>query len=228
MEKSKFTRLFFVIAALFVSCLIVSNIIAVKLVSIFGMVLPAAVVIFPITYLFGDVLTEVYGYRMTRFVIWVGFAANLFVVFAIWIAQILPPAGFWKGQQAYVQILGQTPRILGGSFLAYLTGEFLNSLVLSRLKLLTKGRFLWTRTIGSTLVGQLADSAIFISIAFVGTIPSGALVQLIVTQWLFKVAYETVATPLTYAIVGFLKRRDQIDSYDYDVKLNPLRVFDTQ
>ena len=228
MEKSKFTRLFFVIAALFVSCLIVSNIIAVKLVSIFGMVLPAAVVIFPITYLFGDVLTEVYGYRMTRFVIWVGFAANLFVVFAIWIAQILPPAGFWKGQQAYVQILGQTPRILGGSFLAYLTGEFLNSLVLSRLKLLTKGRFLWTRTIGSTLVGQLADSVIFISIAFVGTIPSGALVQLIVTQWLFKVAYETVATPLTYAIVGFLKRRDQIDSYDYDVKLNPLRVFDTQ
>lgn len=226
MERSRFTRLFFIIATLFIACLVVSNIIAVKLVDIFGMILPAAVVIFPITYIFGDVLTEVYGFRMARFVIWVGFLANLVVVAAIALAQILPPAGFWKGQGAYVQILGQTPRLLAGSFLAYLVGEFLNSMVLSRMKLLTKGRYLWTRTIGSTAVGQLFDSTIFITVAFVGTIPGQAVVRLVITQWLFKVAYEVLATPLTYAIVGALKRRDRIDSYDYDVNVNPLRVFD--
>lgn len=227
MDRSRFTPLFFIITASFVSCLIAANIIAVKLVSIFTLVLPAAVVIFPITYIFGDVLTEVYGYRMARLVIWIGFAANLVVVGAIWIAEILPPAPFWKEQSAYVAVLGQTPRILAGSFLAYLAGEFLNSMVLSRLKLATRGRYLWTRTIGSTLVGQAADSTIFITIAFVATIPGSALLRLILTQWLFKVVYEVAVTPLTYLIVGALKRHEHIDTYDYDTNLNPLRVFDT-
>jgi len=215
------------VSTIFIACLVSANIIAVKLVSIAGLVLPAAVVIFPITYIFGDILTEVYGYQRARLVIWTGFFANLVVVGAIALAQVLPAASFWKGQAAYVQILGQTPRILAGSFAAYLVGEFLNSMVLSRLKLATKGRFLWTRTIGSTLVGQAADSSIFITIAFLGTVPHGALLTLIATQWIFKVAYEIAATPLTYLIVGFLKRRERIDTYDYQVNLNPFRVFDT-
>jgi len=226
-EPGRITPLLFAVSAVFIAFLIAANIIAVKLVSIAGLILPAAVVIFPITYIFGDVLTEVYGFKRARLVIWVGFLANLVVVGAIALAQVLPAASFWKGQAAYVQILGQTPRILAGSFAAYLVGEFLNSMVLSRLKLATKGRFLWTRTIGSTLVGQAADSSIFITIAFAGTIPHGALLSLIVTQWLFKVAYEIAATPLTYLIVGYLKRRERIDTYDYQVSLNPFRVFDT-
>ena len=226
-EPGRVTPLLFAVSAVFIAFLIAANIIAVKLVSIAGLILPAAVVIFPVTYIFGDVLTEVYGFKRARLVIWVGFLANLVVVGAIALAQVLPAASFWKGQAAYVQILGQTPRILAGSFAAYLVGEFLNSMVLSRLKLATKGRFLWTRTIGSTLVGQAADSSIFITIAFAGTIPHGALLSLIVTQWLFKVAYEIAATPLTYLIVGYLKRRERIDTYDYQVSLNPFRVFDT-
>lgn len=224
-ERSRITPSLFVLATIFIACLIAANIIAVKLVTIAGLVLPAAIIIFPITYIFGDVLTEVYGFKAARLVIWLGFFANLIVVGAIWLAQLIPAASFWKGQEAYVTILGQTPRILAGSFLAYLVGEFLNSIVLSRLKLATKGRWLWTRTIGSTIVGQAADSSIFITIAFAGVIPSGALLQLIVTQWLFKVAYETVVTPLTYLIVGYLKRREQIDAYDYEVALNPFRLF---
>ncbi len=227
-EPGRITPLLFAVSTLFIACLIAANLIAVKLVSIAGLVLPAAVVIFPITYIFGDILTEVYGFKRARLVIWTGFAANLVVVAAIALAQALPPASFWKGQAAYVEILGQTPRILAGSFAAYLVGEFLNSMVLSRLKLATKGRFLWTRTIGSTLVGQAADSAIFITIAFAGTIPHGELLALIATQWLFKVAYEIAATPLTYLIVGFLKRRERIDTYDYAVSLNPFRIFDTE
>lgn len=225
-ESGRITPLLFTLSTLFIACLIAANIIAVKLVSIAGLVLPAAVVIFPITYIFGDVLTEVYGFRRARLVIWTGFVANLVVVGAIALAQLLPAASFWRGQAAYVQVLGQTPRILAGSFAAYLVGEFLNSMVLSRLKLVTRGRYLWTRTIGSTLVGQAADSSIFITIAFVGTVPHGELLTLIATQWLFKVAYEIAATPLTYLIVGFLKRREQIDAYDYRVSLNPFRLFD--
>jgi len=225
-DQPGISPLFFALTGVFIAFLIASNLIAVKLVSIFGMVLPAAVVIFPVTYIFGDVLTEVYGYRRMRMVIWLGFLANLLVVGAISLAQLLPAASFWKGQSAYVAILGQTPRLLLGSFAAYLAGEFLNSLVLSRMKLLTKGRFLWTRTIGSTAVGQLADTGIFITIAFIGTVSGHSLLQLMIDQWLFKVIYEIAATPLTYLVVGYLKRKEKIDTFDYHTNLNPLRVFD--
>ena len=141
------------------------------MVSVFGLVLPAAIVIFPISYIFGDVLTEVYGYRQARRVIWLGFGCNLIAVVAIWLGQVLPAASFWDGQAAYERILGYTPRLLIASFLAYLVGEFANSFVLAKMKIVTNGRWLWTRTIGSTLVGQGLDSLVFITLAFVGTIP---------------------------------------------------------
>ena len=227
------------VTAIFVTCLIVSNIIAVKLAS-FGalpflgpLFLPAAVIIFPVSYIFGDVLTEVYGYARARQVIWVGFACNLLAVFAISVGGRLPAAPFWNAgtyetadaaQRAYEAILGFTPRLLLASFAAYLAGEFLNSFVLAKLKLATSGRWLWMRTISSTLVGQLADSALFITVAFVGIVPTPALGRLIVTQWLFKSAFEAAATPLTYAVVNFLKRTEQVDHYDRGTDFNPFSL----
>ena len=226
------------VTAIFVTCLIVSNIIAVKLAA-FGTVpflgplfLPVAVIIFPVSYIFGDVLTEVYGYARARQVIWVGFACNLLAVLAIWIGGRLPAAPIWNAgaydtadaaQRAYEAILGFTPRLLLASFTAYLAGEFLNSFVLARLKLATSGRWLWLRTISSTLVGQLADSSLFITVAFAGIVPTPTLGRLIITQWLFKSVFEAAATPLTYMVVAFLKRTEQSDPYDRQTDFNPFR-----
>jgi queuosine precursor transporter len=217
---------FVVLVAVFVMCLIVANIIAVKLVSIFGLIVPAAVIIFPISYIFGDVLTEVYGYRRARQVIWLGFFCNLVAVIAILIGQILPAASFWDGQAAYERILGYAPRLLIASFIAYLIGEFANAFVLAKMKIATNGRWLWTRTIGSTLVGQGLDSAVFITLAFIGTIPTDGLLTAVVTQWMFKSAYEIVATPLTYAAVTFLKQQEGLDVYDRNTHFNPLLIGD--
>lgn len=153
MSPTRYSQWFILVTAVFITCLITANITAVKLVGVFGLVLPAAVIIFPISYIFGDVLTEVYGYRQARRVIWLGFLCNLIAVVAIWVGQVLPAASFWDGQAAYERILGYTPRLLVASFLAYLVGEFANSFVLAKMKIATNGRWLWTRTIGSTLVG---------------------------------------------------------------------------
>lgn len=217
---------FVAVVALFVTALITSNIIAVKLIDVAGLVLPAAIVIFPISYILGDVLTEVYGYRAARRVIWLGFACNLFAVAAIWVGGLLPPAGFWQGQEAYEAILGLAPRILLASFAAYLVGEFANAYVLARMKVAMGGRHLWMRTIGSTLVGQGLDSAVFITIAFAGILPWPAMLTAVVTQWLVKSAYEALATPVTYGVVGYLKRKDGVDAYDRDTRFNPLAVDD--
>jgi queuosine precursor transporter len=220
-HESRYSSFFVAVATLFVTCLLVSNVIAVKLVMVQGLVLPAGIVIFPISYLLADVLTEVYGYRAARRVIWLGFFCNLLAVLAIWVGGLLPAAPFWGDQTAYDRILGATPRILLASFLAYLVGEFANTIIMSRLKLAMAGRHLWARAIGSTLVGQGLDSAVFISVAFFGLMPLSILLGTIVTQWLVKSVYEALATPLTYAMVGFLKRREGIDTYDRGVSFNP-------
>jgi uncharacterized integral membrane protein (TIGR00697 family) len=228
-KKNDFTHVrysswFVIIAALFVTCLITANITAVKLVNLFGFILPAGTLIFPLSYIIGDVLTEVYGYRQARRVIWLGFFCNFITVVAIWMGQILPPASFWDGQGAYERVLGYTPRLLFASFLAYLVGEFANSFVLAKMKIATKGRWLWLRTIGSTLLGQGLDSLVFITLAFVGTVPLRALLLAIVTQWLAKSIYEAAVTPLTYAVVNFLKREEGLDVYDHDTRFNPLLI----
>lgn len=216
---------FVLLAGLFVTTLVVSNIIAVKLVALGGLVFPAALVLFPLSYILGDVLTEVYGYATARRVIWLGFLCNLVAVVAIAVGQALPPAPFWaENQSAYERILGYTPRLLVASFLAYLVGEFTNALVLARMKIATRGRWLWTRTIGSTVVGQGLDSLVFISVAFLGTLPPGALGTAVLTQWLLKVGYEALATPLTYVVVNHLKRVEGMDAYDYRTDFNPLAV----
>ena len=215
---------FVVVVALFVTTLITANITAVKLVGLFGLVLPAAVIVFPVSYICGDVLTEVYGYRVARRVIWLGFLCNLIAVIAIYIGGILPAAQVFEAQEAYERILGYTPRLLAASFLAYLVGEFTNAFVLARMKVATNGRFLWSCTIGSTLVGQGLDSLVFIVLAFTGTIPASAIFAAVVTQWLVKSAYEALATPLTYLVVNRLKRAEGVDAYDRDTNFNPLLV----
>jgi uncharacterized integral membrane protein (TIGR00697 family) len=222
--QGRYSPYFVAIVAVFITCLITANITAVKLVGVLGLVVPAAIIIFPISYIAGDVLTEVYGYRQARLVIWLGFLCNLVTVIAIWLGQVLPAASFWDGQAAYERILGATPRILVASFLAYLGGEFANAFVLAKMKIATRGRWLWTRTIGSTLVGQGLDSLVFITLAFVGTIPLAGLVSAIVTQWLAKSVYEAAATPATYWVVNFLKQKERLDVYDYETDFNPLSL----
>ncbi len=215
---------FVVVATLFVTCLITSNIIIAKQISVGDIVLPAAIIIFPLSYIIGDVLTEVYGYRQARRVIWLGFLCNLIAVVAIWIGKILPPAPVFEAQNDYERILGSTPRFLLASFVAYLAGEFTNSVVLSKMKLMTKGRWLWSRTIGSTLVGQGVDTVVVLAIAFVGVLPFSVLGIMMFFHWLVKCVYEALATPLTYVVVGYLKRKEGIDVYDYGVDFNPLKV----
>ena len=215
---------FIACTALFVTCLLTANTIAAKLVTIGGLTLTAGIVIFPISYVLGDVLTEVWGYAATRRVIWLGFACNALLVAAVWLGGELPAAPFWKGQPAYEEILGHAPRILLASFVAYLAGEFANAFVLARLKIATGGRWLWIRTIGSTVVGQGLDSVVFITLAFTGSVPAVALAGIVGAQWAVKVAYEAAATPLTYAAVAWLKSREQIDTFDYHTDFNPLKL----
>jgi hypothetical protein len=229
----KHSHWFVLVVAVFITSLITANIMAVKLISLpvpawagrpwqAGVVLPAAIIIFPVSYIAGDVLTEVYGYRQARRVIWLGFGCNLLAVAAISVGQRLPAAPFWEAQAAYERILGYTPRLLAASFAAYLVGEFANSMILAKMKVATQGRWLWSRTIGSTLVGQGLDSLVFISLAFGGTMAVSLVATTVISQWLAKAVYEVLATPLTYAVVNFLKRVEGLDVYDRDTRFNPL------
>jgi len=211
-----------IIIAVFITCLITANIIAVKVIGLGPFILPAAIFVFPLSYIFGDVLTEVYGYQVARRVIWLGFACNLIFVIFAGVGQVLPPAPFWGDQEAYRSILGYAPRLLAASFCGYLAGEFANSFLLARMKMLTRGRWLWSRTIGSTVVGQGLDTSIFITLAFIGT-PQFVPVM-ILYHWLAKTAIEAVLTPATYAIVNWLKQREGIDSYDYETRFNPFLI----
>ena len=220
----KVSHRFVVIAAIFITCLLTANIVGVKVVSLGPFILPAAVVLFPLSYIIGDILTEVYGYRWARKVIWLGFACNLIFVIIAWAGQVLPPAPHWEWQEAYESILGYTPRLLAASFCGYLAGEFANSFVLARMKIATRGRWLWSRTIGSTIVGQGLDTVIFVTGAYFGA-PFFVPIM-ILHHWLAKVLFEAVATPFTYAVVNFLKRKETIDTYDYETKFNPFLVWD--
>ena len=215
---------FITCAGLFVTCLLTANTIAAKLIIVGGIVLTAGIVIFPISYVLGDVLTEVWGYAAARRVIWLGFACNLLMVVAMWIGGAIPAAPFGASQVAYDEVLGQTPRILAASFLAYLVGEFANAFVLAKLKIATRGRWLWMRTIGSTVVGQALDSAVFVTLAFYGTMPNAVLVAVIAGQWLAKVVYEAAGTPLVYVVVAWLKAREGIDTYDETTDFNPIHL----
>lgn len=213
---------FLFIAAIFVTCLITANVIAVKIISLGDIFLPAAVIVFPVSYIFGDILTEVYGYSRARLVIWLGFGCNLLFVIFVWLGQILPSAPFWTWQDSYETILGFAPRLLAASFAGYLIGEFANSFVLAKIKILTKGRFLWMRTISSTIIGEGLDTAIFIILAFAGT--PLFMPIMVLYHWAAKVLIEIIATPVTYWVVAYLKKTEALDTYDYKTNFNPFRL----
>ncbi|MDD4627434.1 MAG: queuosine precursor transporter [Syntrophomonas sp.] len=223
-EQNKLSHLFVIIACLFVTALLLSNIIAGKLITIGSMILPGAVILFPLAYIFGDILTEVYGYGRARMVIWTGFACNILMVGVFFLVIAIPSPGFFEAEEAFATVLGMTPRIVMASLLAYLLGEFSNAAILSRMKILTRGKWLWTRTIGSTLIGEGLDTIVFITVCFLGVVPNAVLLQMVLYQYLFKVAFEILATPLTYAVVGWLKRREGIDTYDHEVSYNPFQL----
>jgi len=221
----------FVMAA-FVTILICSNLIGpakivqVELPVLGAVVFGAGVMFFPISYVFGDILTEVYGYARARRVIWAGFAGLAFASFMAAVVVALPPAPFWENQKAYETAFGITWRIAGASMIAYFCGEFANSFVLAKMKIRTAGRWLWTRTIGSTLVGEAVDSAIFYPLAFynAGIIPNDKLPAVMLAQFIGKVAVEVILTPVTYKVVGFLKRAENEDHYDRDTDFTPFTL----
>ncbi|MBS0373548.1 MAG: queuosine precursor transporter [Proteobacteria bacterium] len=184
----------------------------------------AGVLFFPISYFFGDILTEVYGYGRDRRVVWAGFAALVFAAAMTATVVALPAAAWWHNQAAVETIFGSTPRIVTGSIVAFWCGSFVNSYVLAKMKILTRGRWLWTRTIGSTMCGELVDSVLFYTIAFYGTWATGHLIAVTLTQYVFKVLWETLATPLTYWVVGFLKRAEHEDYYDRDTNFTPFSL----
>jgi len=185
----------------------------------------AGVLFFPISYAFGDILTEVYGYARDRRVVWAGFAALVFAAMMAWVIVALPPATWWQDQQAHVRaIFGNTPRIVAGSIIAFWCGSFVNSYVLAKMKIVTSGRWLWTRTIGSTVCGELVDSALFYTIAFYGLWQTDHLVEVAFTQYWLKSLWEVLATPATYVIVAFLKRVENEDYYDRDTAFTPFSL----
>jgi uncharacterized integral membrane protein (TIGR00697 family) len=214
-------RFFTLVTALFVAVVLISNVASSKMLVLGPFTFDGGTILFPISYIFGDILTEVYGYKKSRQVIWTGFGCAILMVVVFAIVGFLPPAVGWENQEAYIKILGTTPRIVLGSLIAYFAGEFTNSFILAKMKLLTRGRWLFTRTIGSTIVGEGVDTLLFVLIAFAGTVPQALLIAVIVSNYVFKVGFETVVTPITYAIVGYLKRVERVDVYDYDTNFNP-------
>ena len=219
--EKKVSKLFMMIGIVYVTCLLLSNLIAGKMWAVTSNItLPAAVILFPITYIFGDIFTEVYGFKKARTLIWVGFACSFFAVIIYLITIALPHPGYWENQDAYAIVMGTTPRVAIASFIGYLFGEFSNSIVLSKLKVATKGKKLWVRTILSSVVGEGFDSVIFIMISFWGTMDNSIVFQMILFQYLFKVCYEIIFTPATYGIVNWIKRKEGVDTFDYDIKYN--------
>lgn len=223
-EDKTVSRLFMCIGIIFVTCLLLSNLIAGKMWAVTETVtLPAAVILFPVTYIIGDVFTEVYGFRKARTIIWLGFACSFFAVLVYLITIDLPHPGFWENQGAYETVLGTTPRVACASFAGYLFGEFSNSIILSKMKVLTNGKNLWMRTILSTVVGEGLDSIIFILVSFWGTMDNSQVLKMIVFQYLFKVSYEVIFTPVTYGVVKWIKKKEDIDTFDRDIKYNVIK-----
>ncbi len=212
------------ISVFFVSVLLISNIASTKIVDFGIFTFDAGTLLFPLSYIFGDILTEVYGYKRSRKVIWLGFFMALLMSLVFIVVGKLPASPDWPNQEAYNAILGMTPRIVFASLIAYALGSFSNAFVLAKMKIWTNGKKLWARTIGSTLVGELVDSSLFILIAFAGLLPSSLLVTLIISNYVFKTLVEVILTPVTYRVVKFLKEREGEDYYDKDTNFNPLKI----
>ncbi len=217
-------RFFDVLVAFFVAVLLISNISSTKILTLWEFTFDGGTVVFPLSYIFGDILTEVYGFKRSRRVIWLGFASALLMSVVLYFVMLLPPANDWPNQKAYEALLGPVPRIVIASLIAYFAGEFTNAITLSVMKIRTRGRYLWLRTIFSTIIGEGIDTLLFCMIAFYGTLPGDVLWSVIVSNYIFKCAVEIILTPLTYKIVKYLKKAEKTDVYDIGVKYNPFSV----
>jgi uncharacterized integral membrane protein (TIGR00697 family) len=217
-------KLLLPIAVLFAATLLISNTLEAKMFMLGDLVFPAGIILFPLAYLFGDVLTEVYGYNASRKVIWSGFAALALMVVFYELASVLPPAPFWKSQEAFDATLSQVPRIVAASMIAYLCGEFVNSYIVAKMKVKMAGRKMWLRFLASTFVGQFVDTIVFISIAFSGVFAFSELISIIISAWLVKVGWETIALPITLATVKWIKKVENEDYYDTNTDFNPFSI----
>ncbi len=222
--KKTVSVLFMFAGILFAICLLISNILATKIILIGPWAAPAGVLIFPIAYIINDVIVEVWGYQKARLIIWSGFAVNLLAALFFTLAIVVPAAPFWQNQAAFSTILGNTPRIIAASLLAYLTGSFLNAFVMSKVKILMKGKDFSVRAILSTLVGEAADSFIFILIAFAGNLPFNILIGMIFTQATIKTVYEIVILPFTIVVVKWVKKVEGVDTFDESISYNPFSI----
>jgi queuosine precursor transporter len=212
------------VTALFVAVLLISNIVTSKIIGFGNFAFPGAVIIFPLSYIFGDILTEVYGYKRARKVIWLGFLSNILLAVILMIVGSLPAAPGWQNQDAYEKILGLTPRIVVASLIAYFAGEFVNSFILAKMKLATKGKWLFSRTIGSTVIGEFIDTALFILIAFWGVLPQQLIVTIVASNYIAKTLIEIIFTPITYVVVDWLKKQEKEDYYDKKTNFNPFTM----
>lgn len=218
MKKENYSKIFIILGSLNITCLLISNIITIKTINISGLIFTAGDILFPITYILNDVFTEVYGFKKARFIIWISFFCNLLMVIIFGITIALPVDETFEMQSALVNILGSTPRILFASFISFLIGNFANSIVLSKMKVKTKGKYLALRTITSTLIGEGLDTLLFIPIVFIGTLDLKSILFLMIDTYILKVLLEVVLTPITYKVVKFIKRKENVDTFDNEVK----------
>ncbi|HZT39190.1 MAG TPA: queuosine precursor transporter [Bryobacteraceae bacterium] len=217
-------RYFDILLSVFIVVLLISNLVGQKICALGWFRISGAQLLFPITYIFGDVFTEVYGYGASRRAIWLGFFASALMAFMGMIVVALPPAPDWPNQQAFATVFNFVPRLVVASLIAYWAGEFANSYTMAKMKILTGGRYLWTRTVGSTVVGQAVDSAVVMTIGFGFTQSWATILKLVVSAYLGKVAYEVLMTPVTYAVVGWLKRKEGVDTFDYGTEFSPFHI----
>lgn len=217
-------RYYDMLVHVFVVILLISNLVGQKITAVGPFRISGALLFFPVTYIFGDVFTEVYGYGASRRAIWIGFFASALLAAMGLVCVWLPPAPGWQGQAAFATVFNFVPRLILASLAAFWCGEFANSFVMAKMKLLTNGRYLWTRTVGSTVVGQAVDTFVVTVLAFGGSLSVALIVRLVLSGYLAKVAYEVVATPITYSIVNFLKRREGVDPFDTNTDFNPFHA----
>ncbi len=222
--KDSLSPLYVFFGILFTACLLISNIVSVKLIQLGPWIITAGVIVFPISYIINDVISEVWGYRKARFIIWCGFAMNLLAIAVYSLSIIMTPAPIWKGQDGFMLVLQNTPRLAFASLIAYLVGSFVNSFIMSKMKIKSQGRQFSVRAVVSTLFGESCDSLLFITIAFAGSVPSGVLLEMIVVQIILKTLYEIVVLPVTIQVVKAVKKREGIDIFDENISYNPFKV----
>ncbi len=224
MKKQSFSPLFLFLGILFTTSLLISNILAVKIIQIFSFSAPAGVLIFPIAYILNDIIVEVYGFNKAKFIIWLGFLMNILMLIFFTLSISLPSSPFWEHQEAYQLILGSTPRIVFASLMAYILGNFMNALIMSKMKVLFAGKSFSARAILSTLFGESLDSTVFITIAFIGIFPIKVILIMIVTQALIKTAYEIIILPITMFLVSKVKKWEGEDVFDTNISYNPFTL----